>query len=67
MFKKIKAKEIVNLTTVEEIKEDMLKNGTIETLILVDEEFMNYRSGIFVCNPKSRKIGSLPVRVIGWG
>ena len=67
MFYPIKAKEILNLTNVEEIKDDMLINGTIETLILVDEEFLNYKSGIFVCNPKSRKIGSIPVRIIGWG
>jgi cathepsin B len=66
-FKKYHAKTLPKmLNTVEKIKQDLYANGPVETGFQVYEDFMNYKSGIYV-HSTGKLLGGHAVKIVGWG
>ena len=51
---------------VEEIKTEIHTNGPVEGGFFVYEDFMNYKSGVYV-HKKGRGLGGHAIKIIGWG
>lgn len=60
---------MVQATTVDQIKAEILKNGPMETGFQVYSDFMNYQSGVYVKSnaPSNTLEGGHAVKIIGWG
>jgi len=54
------------LTCEKQIKEEILKNGPVQTGFMVYEDFMHYKSGVYEYNHGS-KLGGHAVKIVGWG
>jgi cathepsin B len=65
-YKKYKAKAFKTFKSVEEIKNDIYTNGSVETGFLVYQDFISYKSGIYK-KTSDVFLGGHAVRVVGWG
>lgn len=54
------------LTTPQAIQEEIQKNGPINTGFKVYDDFLNYKSGVYVKN-SDKLLGGHAVKIIGWG
>ena len=55
------------IRSINELKEDILTYGPIETGFYVYDDFMNYKSGIYKRTKGSVLKGGHAVKIIGWG
>ena len=51
---------------IEEIKTEIFKNGPVEGGFDVYEDFMNYKSGVYV-HKTGGTLGGHAIKIIGWG
>jgi len=61
-----KALTIKTLTTVSQIQTDMYTNGPITAAMMVYEDFMSYKSGIYVRH-SNQLLGGHAIKGVGWG
>lgn len=54
------------LTCSTQIKKEIFNNGPIQTGLIVYEDFMHYKSGIYEYN-HGRRLGGHAVKIVGWG
>ena len=70
-FNKYYAGETKYLVTGEnEIKEEILKNGPVTTMMYIYEDYFNYKSGIYIHNNNNNYnyiIGYHSITIMGWG
>lgn len=66
-YKKYKAKNFYYLPTINEIKQNILEKGPIETGFSVYSDFMDYKSGIYKRGAHASMLGGHAVKIIGWG
>jgi cathepsin B len=66
VYRKYKARNFYYLFTVNSIKENLLKNGPVETGFTVYDDFINYKSGVY-SRQSSNVLGGHAVKIIGWG
>jgi cathepsin B len=64
--KKYFAKDIKELKSIAEIKEDIFNNGPVEAYFTVYADFMSYKSGIYKQSSK-RNVGAHAIKIVGWG
>ena len=60
------AKDFYNFESIDEIKQNMILKGPVEAAFQIYQDFMSYKSGIYVRN-SDEKIGGHAVKVVGWG
>jgi cathepsin B len=65
-WKKYKATKYYDFKTVEDIKLSLFNQGPVETGFDVYDDFMNYKSGVYV-RSTNKYLGAHAVKVIGWG
>lgn len=67
-FKKYKCKagSVVEAKGVNQIKQELVNNGPLETGFTVYEDFMSYRSGVYQ-HVTGDQLGGHAVKIIGWG
>jgi len=65
-YKKYKASTWYSFSTVNDIKQNIMTNGPVETGFSVYEDFMNYKSGIYK-RESANMLGGHAVKVVGWG
>jgi cathepsin B len=65
-YKKYNAKNFYYLSTINAIKENLLSSGPVETGFTVYDDFMNYKSGVYI-RQSSNVLGGHAVKIIGWG
>lgn len=67
-FAKYKCAEgsVVVGSTPREIKEEIFKNGPMETAFTVYEDFMNYKGGVYHYT-SGKLLGGHAIKVLGWG
>ena len=66
-YKKYKASSFYMIRSINELKEDILNHGPIETGFYVYDDFMNYKSGVYKRTKGSVLKGGHAVKIIGWG
>ncbi len=66
-YKKYKASKFYNLSSVNEIKKNLVEHGPVETGFSVYDDFMSYKSGVYKKGPGARMLGGHAVKIIGWG
>lgn len=66
-YKKYKAKNFYYLPTINQIKENILEKGPIETGFSVYSDFMDYKSGIYKKGEQAESLGGHAVKIVGWG
>lgn len=49
-----------------QIKQELVKNGPVQTGFMVYEDFMHYKSGVYE-HTHGEKLGGHAVKIIGWG
>jgi cathepsin B len=54
------------LTCSNQIKQELVKNGPVQTGFMVYEDFMHYKSGVYEFT-HGQKLGGHAVKIIGWG
>lgn len=54
------------LTNPQAIKEELYKNGPVNTGFVVYEDFMTYKSGVYK-HQSGGMLGGHAVKIIGWG
>ncbi len=54
------------MTNPDVIKEEIMKNGPVQTGFIVYEDFMYYKSGIYK-RESDKILGGHAVKIIGWG
>lgn len=54
------------LTCSNQIKQELVKNGPVQTGFMVYEDFMHYKSGVYEFT-HGRRLGGHAVKIIGWG
>jgi cathepsin B len=54
------------LTCAVQIKQELIKNGPVQTGFMVYEDFMHYKSGIYEFT-HGQRLGGHAVKIIGWG
>ena len=65
-FKPYKALPFSSYTSIDDIQMALYTGGPIETGFLVFEDFMSYKSGIYV-HKTGAQVGGHAVKIIGWG
>jgi cathepsin B len=65
-YKKFKASTFYGISSIEAIKTNILAKGPVETGFMVYEDFMSYKSGIYV-QTSSKLLGGHAVKIVGWG
>jgi len=65
-FKKYYASTSYSFSTIQQVKENIMTKGPIETGFQVYDDFMSYKSGIYV-KKSNTLLGGHAVKVIGWG
>nr|CAX69461.1 Cathepsin B-like cysteine proteinase precursor [Schistosoma japonicum] len=53
--------------TQEDIQKEILMNGPVIASISVNTDFLVYKSGVYLPTPRSRNLGWITLRIIGWG
>ena len=66
-YKKYKASGFYYLFTINQIKNDIMNYGPIETGFSVYSDFMNYKSGIYSKGKNAELLGGHAVKIVGWG
>ena len=66
-YKKYKASGFYYLFTINQIKNDIMKYGPIESGFSVYSDFMNYKSGIYSKGEGVELLGGHAVKIVGWG
>jgi len=61
-----KENSVVEVETADEIKDQLMTHGPMETGFMVFEDFMAYKSGIYVYT-KGEPLGGHAVKMLGWG
>lgn len=54
------------MTTIEEMKRDLMDNGPLMMGLMIMEDFMSYESGIYVTT-SSEIMGGHAMKLVGWG
>jgi len=54
------------LTCAAQIKEELFKNGPVQTGFMVYEDFMHYKSGVYE-HTHGQRLGGHAVKILGWG
>ncbi len=54
------------LTCSNQIKQELVKNGPVQTGFMVYEDFMHYKSGVYEFT-HGKKLGGHAVKIVGWG
>jgi len=54
------------LTCANQIKQEIFKNGPVQTGFMVYEDFMHYKSGVYEFT-HGQKLGGHAVKIVGWG
>jgi cathepsin B len=54
------------LTCATQIKQEIMKNGPVQTGFIVYEDFMHYKSGIYK-HTHGEQLGGHAVKILGWG
>ena len=67
VYKKYKAKNFYYLPTINQIKQNILEKGPIETGFSVYSDFMNYKGGIYKKSANANMLGGHAVKIVGWG
>ncbi len=66
--RKIKINNYCVLSSEEEIKRDILKHGPVIVAMSIYEDFLTYKSGLYIANKNYRKFSnSHAVKIVGWG
>lgn len=65
-MKKYHAKNVVDLTSVEQIQRDIMTNGPVEAGFHVYEDFMHYTSGVY-SHVTGSMMGGHAIKILGWG
>jgi len=63
---KVKGISAYSLTTIAKIKQDLLTYGSVEASFTVYEDFLTYKSGVYVHTTGAQK-GGHAIKIIGWG
>ena len=65
-WKKFRASNFVEFASVNDIKTSLVAQGPVETGFDVYQDFMSYKSGVYV-QKSSTLLGGHAVKVVGWG
>ena len=65
-WKKYRAFNYFSLTSVNDIKSSLVADGPVETAFEVWDDFMSYKSGVYV-KKSDNLLGMHAVKVVGWG
>ncbi len=66
-YRKYKAKNFYYLPSINQMKENIMTKGPIETGFEVYDDFLNYKSGIYKKSSNAKLLGGHAVKIIGWG
>ena len=67
VYKKYHAKNFYSLTSIDDIKNNLVQHGPVETGFSVFDDFINYKSGIYRKSPNAKFLGGHAVKIVGWG
>eukprot|EP01132_Coremiostelium_polycephalum_P009747 gene9747-11972_t len=56
-----------SLNNVQEIQEEIMKNGPVEGTFMVYRDFLTYKHGVYSRTPGSPLLGGHAIKIIGWG
>jgi len=66
-YKKYKAKNFYYLPTINQMKQNIMDKGPIETGFMVYDDFLNYKSGVYKKSANAKLLGGHAVKIVGWG
>jgi cathepsin B len=61
------ATNVYSLDSVEDAQQDIYTNGPIEACFSVYEDFLSYKSGVYIYDGTSPFLGGHCIRMVGWG
>jgi len=61
------ATNVYSLNSVEDAQQDLMTNGPFEACFSVYQDFLSYKSGVYIYDGSSPFLGGHCVRITGWG